>query len=192
MKSFYYSTIKKSDFEKKVKKGNNYIASILIKDIDDGYSLIASCGYGYDVGESEVESDYKEFLNHVHELQLAEAIRSKISEITEYDTSDNVNVFYINGIKTWLDKATRVGLVNSTNAMKSAGYARVTFWLDSIPISIPCKDAIGILESLERYALECFNVTATHKAQVSAFTNVDDVNRFDITNGYPDVLSFTV
>lgn len=192
MKSFYYSTIKKSDFEKKVKKGNNYIASILIKDIDDENSLIASCGYNHNVSEIEVESDYKDFLNHVHERELANAIRSKISEITEYDTSDNVNVFYINGIKTWLDKATRVGLVNSTNAMKSAGYARVTFWLESTPINIPCSEAMDILERIERYALECFNVTATHKAQVSAFTNVDDVNKFDVTNGYPDVLSFTV
>ena len=33
-----------------------------------------------------------------------------IEEILKYDSSDNVNVFILNGEKMWLDKITRVGL----------------------------------------------------------------------------------
>ena len=34
----------------------------------------------------------------------------KIDEILRYDSSNEVNGFYINGQELWLDKATRVGL----------------------------------------------------------------------------------
>ena len=49
-----------------------------------------------------------------------EAVKNrKLAEIDEYDTSDNVNVLYLNGMKVWLDKDTRVGLMNSTNIAKN-------------------------------------------------------------------------
>ena len=41
---------------------------------------------------------------------LNRAKREKINEINCYDSSDEVNIFYIQGLPVWLDKATRAGL----------------------------------------------------------------------------------
>lgn len=41
---------------------------------------------------------------------LNRAKREKINEINRYDSSDEVNIFYIQGLPVWLDKATRAGL----------------------------------------------------------------------------------
>ncbi len=49
-----------------------------------------------------------------------------------------------------------------------------------------------MLSALEMYALECFNVTAGHKAKVSALTTVEDVSAYDYTTGYPTMLELNV
>jgi hypothetical protein len=42
---------------------------------------------------------------------LIQEKESKVNDIVEYDSSDVVNIFYVNGIPMWLDKATRAGLM---------------------------------------------------------------------------------
>ena len=53
--------------------------------------------------------------------KLKQAKVDKIAEIATYDTSDNVNGFILNGQIVWLDKATRVGLMNSTTIERDLG-----------------------------------------------------------------------
>ena len=55
-----------------------------------------------------------------------------IKEITAYDVSSNVNGFILNGNVVWLDKDTRVGLMNSTSIQKSAGLTETVLWLGEI------------------------------------------------------------
>lgn len=52
--------------------------------------------------------------------------------------------------------------------------------------------AIRLLSALEMYALECFNVTAAHKKAVSELTSIEEVEKFDITAGYPAQLKMEV
>lgn len=111
-----------------------------------------------------------------------------IDEIEEYDTSENVNNFVLNGMNVWLDKATRVGLMNSTTIEKNLGKTETTLWLGNIPITVNCDLAIQLLGGIENYALECFNVTAAHKKQVEEMTSVDEVVNFDYTADYPQQL----
>lgn len=47
-----------------------------------------------------------------------------------------------------------------------------------------------MLSALELYALECYNVTAAHKANVMALESVGDVVAYDYESGYPDKLNF--
>lgn len=42
------------------------------------------------------------------------------------------------------------------------------------------------------YALECFNVTAAHKKAVSELTTIEEVEKYDITAGYPAQLRMEV
>ena len=114
-----------------------------------------------------------------------EAVKNrKLAEIDEYDTSDNVNVFYLNGMKVWLDKDTRVGLMNSTNIAKSKNNDTTTLWLGSNKLVINCDFAIQLLSDLEMYALDCFNVTASHKKEVSEMTDIEKIYNYDYKAGY--------
>lgn len=112
----------------------------------------------------------------------------KLAEIDSYDTSPAVNSFTLNGATVWLDKATRVGLMNSLNCEKAAGRDTTTLWLGTTPITLNVERAMQLLSAVELYALECFGVTASHKAAVEALDTIEAVEAYDYTTGYPDKL----
>lgn len=115
-----------------------------------------------------------------------------INRINEYDTSTEVNAFYLNGIITWLDKETRVGLMNSISIEQAAGRTQSTLWFGTTSITVDCNTAIQFLSALELYALECYNKTAEHKSIISGMNDVNEIMKYDYTVGYPEKLSITV
>lgn len=123
---------------------------------------------------------------------LNSAKASVLAAIEAYDTSSAVNGFILNGQRVWLDKATRVGLMNSTTIAKSMGQATTTLWLGDAKLVVECDKAIQLLSALEMYALECFNVTAAHKKAVSEMSTVEEVLEYDYTAGYPKMLEMSV
>lgn len=123
---------------------------------------------------------------------LARAKREVLKKIEDYDASPAVNGFTLNGTVVWLDKATRVGLMNSTSITKAMGQPTTTLWLGESKMEVPCDTAIQLLSALEMYALECFNVTAAHKVAVSELTSIEEVEKYDITAGYPAQLKMKV
>lgn len=123
---------------------------------------------------------------------LEKAKETIIDKIDQYDTSSNVNSFSLNGIQVWLDKDTRVGLMNSITIEKNSGKTESTLWFNGICITINCDAAIQMLSSLELYALACYNKTAEHKVAINQLTNIKEVELYDYTAGYPDKLSFTI
>ena len=142
--------------------------------------------------EVEIQKAFVEFSARMDALKLKQAKDDKISEITSYDTSSSVNGFMLNGLLVWLDKATRVGLMNSTTIAKAAGQKTTTLWLGGIKLVVDCDKAIQLLSALEMYALECFNVTASHKQAVSELTTIEEVEAYDYKAGYPKMLSMSV
>lgn len=142
--------------------------------------------------EDEVKTAYVKFEEKVKAAELAYAISKKVEEITAYDKSDKVNGFILNGLLVWLDKATRVGLMNSTTIAKAAGQETTTLWLKGIKLVVDCDKAIQLLSALEMYALECFNVTASHKAAVNELTTIEEVEVYDYKAGYPKMLEMSV
>lgn len=127
------------------------------------------------------------------EAALTAAAQEMVLEkITDWDTSSAVNGFILNGERVWLDKATRVGLMNSTSIAKAMGQATTTLWLGDAKLVVECDKAIQLLSALEMYALECFNVTAAHKKAVSEMSTVEEVLAYDYTAGYPKILEMSV
>lgn len=114
----------------------------------------------------------------------------KIAEVVAYDTSDAVNGFTYQGQTMWIDKATRVGLVNAVDSAILLGKETITFGIGGISVTLPCDVAKAMLAQLELYALECYNVTLAHKNAVAELSNVADVEAYDITVGYPKKLAF--
>ena len=113
-----------------------------------------------------------------------------IEQITEYDQSEDVNSFTLQGKQMWLPKETRVGLVNSITIEKNAGKKTTILWFGGEKYELPVDTALQMLSALELYALECYNVTAAHKAAVNALEGVEDVVAYDYTQGYPEKLNF--
>lgn len=141
----------------------------------------------------DINYNVKVDFNMAPEKSPLEKAKEEVTrDIEQYDTSDNVNSFLLNGVKVWLPKETRVGLMNSTTIEKNSGKEESTMWFNGICITVNCDAAIQMLSSLELYALACYNKTAEHKLAVSQLTEVSEVKAYDYTVGYPDKLSFTI
>ena len=138
--------------------------------------------------EDEIQKAFVEFSAKMDALKLELAKTDKVAEIAVYDTSSSVNGFKLNGMLVWLDKATRVGLMNSTTIAKAAGQETTTLWLGDVKLIVGCDKAIQLLSALEMYALECFNVTSAHKAAVAELKTIKEVEAFDVTADYPQQL----
>ena len=126
------------------------------------------------------------FLDNALDVIKEEAIE----QINEYDQSQDVNSFTLQGKTMWLPKETRVGLVNSVTIEKNAGKETTVLWFGGEKYELPVDTALQMLSALELYALECYNVTAAHKAAVNALESVEDVVAYDYTQGYPEKLNF--
>ncbi len=122
----------------------------------------------------------------------AAAQKMVLAEIEKHDSSSAVNGFILNGQRVWLDKATRVGLMNSTTIAKAMGQPTTTLWLGDVKLVVECDKAIQLLSALEMYALECFNVTAAHKKAVAEMSTVEEVLGYDYTAGYPKMLEMRI
>lgn len=140
--------------------------------------------------EIDNETMHKNLYKDSSELNFSKVILKE--QIKAYDQFTTVNSFTINGEELWLDKATRVGLVNSINSEKSAGKETTTLWFNNKSITLNCDTALQMLNSLELYAIACYNKTAEHLANVEALTTVEEVEAYDYKTGYPDKLVFTV
>ena len=125
-----------------------------------------------------------------YEYDIEEVRKMKISEIQIFDKSANVNSFDLLGKSMWLDKSTRVGLFNSISIEKNAGKSDTVLWYDAIKYIIPISDALAMLNALELYALNCYNVTQSHISAVKALQTIEEIENYDYTVGYPVKLSF--
>lgn len=143
--------------------------------------------YLMNLGEKEYDLVSEEWQERC-KATLEKAKKEKLAAILAYDTSSDVNGFMLNGNKVWLDKETRVGLMNSTQITRDMGQDTTTMWFDGYKLEVRCDIAIMLLSSLEMYALECFNVTAAHKKAVSELTTIEEVEAYDYKTGYPKQL----
>ena len=80
-----------------------------------------------------------------HEYTIDELKEMKIAEINAYDKSDAVNSFTLAGKQIWLDKDTRVGLVNSIGIEKESGRMNTTLWYNAEKYVIPV-DTVGVFQ----------------------------------------------
>lgn len=143
-------------------------------------------------GEQASMEEIREISEGLGAEPLGYMKKAMLAYIEKYDASTAVNSFLLNGMQVWLDKATRVGLMNSTTIAKSMGQKTTTLWLGSYQLEVDCDKAIQLLSALEMYALECFNVTAAHKKAVSSIKSIEDVLTYDYKSGYPEKLKMEV
>lgn len=115
---------------------------------------------------------------------------NKIEEIKSYDSSDNVNEFTVMGNSMWVEAPLRAQLRISIEAYKGLGIDSITKIYNGQSYTFPTSDWDRMLNMVEVYASECFNVTQQHIANVQALTSIEEVENYDYTTGYPEKLNF--
>lgn len=148
--------------------------------------------------------EYNDYLKYIfnakmvvkRDLELEEALviaKEKLfNKISEYDKSDEVNGFLLNGELFWLDRETRMSVSYSTSQEKALGNETTTIWLGGKSMVLPCEIVLGLLSQLEVYAKKCYNKTAEHKAAVDKLKTLEDVESYDYKSGYPERLNLEV
>ena len=150
--------------------------------------------------EDEVQKAFAKFSAEMDALRLEQAKSEKIAEITAYDTSSAVNGFILNGMLIpWskddpnspnVDK--RMGLRQNIADKIALGEENISIWLKGMSFTMPCAQAEVLMRSIENYAYECFNVTASHKAAVGELKTIEEVEAYDYKTGYPKMLEMSV
>ena len=126
----------------------------------------------------------------IHNVSIVKT--NKLNELVVFDKSKDVNSFFIGETQAWIDRDTRVSLMNSTQILKNAGHENTTLWLNGQSFTVPCDALIQMLGALEIYALQCYNVTEQHKANVNNLSNLENINEYDFKVGYPEKLVFNI
>ena len=192
--NFVKTFVPKGQYKKKEEREGVCIVHLdgVLNEEMDAYECVECSMPVSAYSETAVNEAYAAWKTTTANRGLARAKREILKHIEAYDTSSAVNGFVLNGAEVWLDKATRVGLMNSTTIAKAMGQATTTLWLGDTKLEVGCDMAIQLLSALEMYALECFNVTAAHKKAVAELTDIGEVLSYDYTKGYPEKLMMNV
>lgn len=142
--------------------------------------------------EEEVQKAFVEFSAKMDALKLEQAKVNKIAEITAYDKSPAVNAFYLNGEQHWLDFNLRDRVFDGNERIAYKGREETSLWLDGKCFVMPIAAAQDLICTIEVYAKDCYNVTATHQAEVNKLTTIEEVEAYDYKTGYPEKLNLKV
>ena len=127
----------------------------------------------------------------VHEATIEEIRAQKLDELRLFDSSEAVNQFSINGVFGWLNKNTRVGLMNSISIERETGRSETSIWLGDTQFILSIEKAINMLQQIELYALACYNVTQRHLNSINQLYTKEEIEAYNFKTGYPGKLSFT-
>ena len=113
-----------------------------------------------------------------------------IDDIYHYDSSDNVNVFYVGDTPIWLDKATRAGLMLRFQAEQAVGKSNTSLWYNGFEFKLTLNNAMQMLYAVEVYASACYDNTQRHIYNVNIINDIDSLKEYDYKDGYPEKLRF--
>ena len=142
--------------------------------------------------ETKVRAAFTQFSTKLDALKLEQAKAEKIAEITAYDKSPAVNAFYLNGEQHWLDFNLRDRVFDGNERIAYKGREETSLWLDGKCFVMPIAVAQDLICTIEVYAKDCYNVTATHQAEVNKLTTIEEVEAYNYKTGYPEKLNLKV
>lgn len=142
--------------------------------------------------EAAVNEAYTAWKVATANRKLARAKREVLKKIEDYDTSPAVNGFCLNGERVWLDFELRDRVYQGNERLQRIGRTDTTLWLGKQCYNLSIEQAQNIISHIEAYAKDCYNVTAAHKKAVSELTSIEEVEKYDITAGYPAQLMMEV
>ena len=195
MKRFINEQIKPENYSH-IQTLSGGIYRVMIKTTEEadenGMIMVATAKYAHRPTEEEITEDYQWHTETLDKMKLEQAKLTKTREIKEYNSSSNVDGFYLNGVKHWLTLDERKAAELSTKAHITLGHETSEQCLGGVFYTSPCESLIYMLAELEVYALECLNHAKRQIAEVSEMTDIEAVENYDVTAGYPEMLTFTI
>lgn len=192
--NFVKTFIPEKDFVAVEKVGNKMLVRFdAVKDADmDAYSCVEGSVSASEYDEQEVRREYEAWKQKWADKALVLAKKAKIAEIVDYDKSPAVNAFYLNGEQHWLDFNLRDRVFDGNERIAYKGREETSLWLDGKCFVMPIATAQDLICTIEVYAKDCYNVTATHQAEVNKLTTIEEVEAYDYKTGYPEKLNLKV
>ena len=136
-------------------------------------------------------------VGEVWEMKLSErtveqAKDEMLQKIDDYDSSENVNGFKINGQEAgWFTPEERSNYRSSIDAAKLLGVETLSFFIGDNLLEVTPTQGEYMLAQIQLYADQCYIVTKEHKIAVEALDNVEAIDAFQYTEGYPEQIDFT-
>lgn len=188
--NYIITSIKKDELKKVEKVFGKYIVTVgeHASWLGDGFVEVAQKSFDCQPTEDEIGEFEKAYYN----ARLDSAKRDKLIEITDYSIATEVDGFLLNGTRHWLSLEARKAAKLSTDAHITLGHETTEQYLDGKLYTIPCKTLLLMLAQLEVYALQCYNNALRQKTEVEAMTSIEEVQNYDVRNGYPEQLSFNI
>lgn len=182
-----YSNAKEADFKKyeKSRKLNDvqyYYARFDEKLVDGIYYFVEE-----EIDHKPTNADYEALA--AKWLEKSRNYKSVAS--AGYAKSDDVRHFVVNENNVWIDSDTRVSLAKAVADKRAAGRDSITIYMGGVGYLMSLDQADEMLSAVEVYASDCFEVTENHKSAIAALQTQADVDAYDYTANYPEVLSFT-
>lgn len=119
---------------------------------------------------------------------LKQAIENKVDEIKEYDKSSAVNSFSLDSIPAWINRDDRIGTRKAIELIKASGKQECEIWLQGVQLKVNCNLALALLDEVGRYAYDAYNCTQAHIHAVRGLKSIEEVEKYDYTQGYPEKL----
>lgn len=144
--------------------------------------------------EMLLEDGWKEYIPQEFVITDEDMLKMEkehlIDDVLCYDSSENVNIFYINNIPIWLDKATRAGLMLRFQAEQVIGKTETSLWYNGHEFKFSLEDALMMLYVIEVYASTCYDNTQKHIHNITLIDDINTLKLYDYKSGYPNKLNF--
>lgn len=140
-----------------------------------------------------LEDGWKEHISFVEENDYPETIESarssKIEEINKYKISEEISSFTIDGVDMWYNSETRASLRSRLEAEKLVKL-ETTLWNNGKSFKFDIDSALDLLNKVEFYAAQCYDVTQGHLSNISNISDIEKIKSYPYKEGYPSKLRF--
>lgn len=131
------------------------------------------------------------------EVLIERARRKKLDELHRYDESKEVNdcviVYQGEEIHYWANKTERNDLKNAVRDCIAMGreYYRLDLRDKGVSLTIQCESLLGMMATLEVYAIDSFNKTTDHEFAIKDLPTEAEIDAYEFRGvGYPEVPRF--
>ena len=192
--NFVRTFVSKDQYKEKEEREGVYIVHLdgVLNEELGAYECVECSMPVGEYSEAAVNEAYAAWKVATANRRLAQAKREVLKKIEDYGPSPAVNGFILNGQRVWLDFELRDRVYQGNERLQRIGRTDTTLWLGKQCYNLSIEQAQNIISHIEAYAKDCYNVTAAHKKAVSELTTIEEVEKYDITAGYPAQLKMEV